>query len=197
MIAICGLSSGGICAFTTAWDRPDYFSKVMSHYGSFTNIRGGHNYEALIRKTPKKNINLYLQDGSNDLNNEHGNWWLANQQMASSLDYKSYDYTFVVYEQKNHSESTIFLKKTKLRQTFSRNNCSGNHKVCCLKPKTEPNSTGLKICLIMFIDKKSQYTTQCINNCLFSSKQQLFIHLIVRGTGVHNGKHGGVGFQKR
>jgi hypothetical protein len=90
-----------------------------------------------------------------------------------------------------------YLKKTKLRQTFSRNNCSGNHKVCCLKPKTEPNSTGLKICLIMFIDKKSQYTTQCINNCLFSSKQQLFIHLIVRGTGVHNGKHGGVGFQKR
>ncbi|PKQ43843.1 alpha/beta hydrolase [Confluentibacter flavum] len=95
MRAICGLSSGGICAFTAAWERPDYFSKVMSHYGSFTNIRGGHNYEAMIRKTPKKNIKVYLQDGSNDLNNEHGNWWLANQQMASSLEYKSYDYTFV------------------------------------------------------------------------------------------------------
>jgi len=87
MRAICGLSSGGICAFTAAWERPDYFSKVMSHFGSFTNIRGGHNYEAMIRKTPKKNIKVYLQDGSNDLNNEHGNWWLANQQMASSLEY--------------------------------------------------------------------------------------------------------------
>lgn len=95
MRAICGLSSGGICAFTAAWERPDYFSKVMSHFGSFTNIRGGHNYEAMIRKTPKKDIKVYLQDGSNDLNNEHGNWWLANQQMASSLEYKSYDHIFV------------------------------------------------------------------------------------------------------
>jgi len=95
MKAICGLSSGGICAFTAAWERPDYFSKVMSHFGSFTNIRGGHNYEAMIRKTPKKDIKVYLQDGSNDLNNEHGNWWLANQQMASSLQYKSYNYIFI------------------------------------------------------------------------------------------------------
>lgn len=95
MRAIAGLSSGGICAFTAAWERPNYFTKVMSHFGSFTNIRGGHNYEAMIRKTPKKNIKVYLQDGSNDLNNEHGNWWLANQQMASSLAYKSYDYIFV------------------------------------------------------------------------------------------------------
>lgn len=95
MKAICGLSSGGICAFTAAWERPEYFSKVMSHFGSFTNIRGGHNYEAMIRKTPQKPIKVYLQDGSNDLNNEHGNWWLANQQMASSLEYKLYDYTFV------------------------------------------------------------------------------------------------------
>ncbi len=92
---ICGLSSGGICAFTAAWERPDYFGNVISHFGSFTNIRGGHNYEAMIRKTPKKNIKVYLQDGSNDLNNEHGNWWLANQQMASSLEYKSYDFMFV------------------------------------------------------------------------------------------------------
>lgn len=95
MRAICGLSSGGICAFTAAWERPDYFSKVMSHFGSFTNIRGGHNYEAMIRKTPKKSLKVYLQDGSNDLNNEHGNWWLANQQLASSLEYKSYDFIFV------------------------------------------------------------------------------------------------------
>ncbi len=49
--AICGISSGGICAFTVAWQRPDAFSKVLSHVGSFTNIRGGHVYPALIRKT--------------------------------------------------------------------------------------------------------------------------------------------------
>ena len=95
MRAICGLSSGGICAFNAAWERPDYFSKVMSHFGSFTDIRGGHNYPSLIRKTDKKDIKVYLQDGSNDLDNEFGNWWLANQQMAAALKYKGYDYMFV------------------------------------------------------------------------------------------------------
>ena len=49
MHAICGLSSGAICAFTAAWQRPDYFHKVLSHIGSFTNIRGGHNYPFIIR----------------------------------------------------------------------------------------------------------------------------------------------------
>ena len=44
MRGICGISSGGICAFTAAWERPDYFHKVMSHVGSFTDIRGGHVY---------------------------------------------------------------------------------------------------------------------------------------------------------
>jgi len=93
--AICGISSGGICAFTVAWERPDNFRKVLSHVGSFTNIRGGHNYEAFIRKTPAKPIRVYLQDGSGDLDNEHGNWPLANQSMAASLKFKGYDYQFV------------------------------------------------------------------------------------------------------
>ncbi|MCH1410303.1 MAG: esterase family protein, partial [Verrucomicrobiales bacterium] len=47
MRVICGNSSGGICAFTVAWERPDAFRKVISHIGSFTNIRGGHVYPAL------------------------------------------------------------------------------------------------------------------------------------------------------
>ncbi len=54
--AICGISSGGICAFTVAWERPDLFSKVLSHVGSFTNIRHGDTYPGLIRKTPSKPI---------------------------------------------------------------------------------------------------------------------------------------------
>jgi enterochelin esterase-like enzyme len=97
--AICGSSSGGICAFTVAWERPDQFSKVLSHVGSFTNIRGGHNYEALIRKTkPAKPIKVFLQDGSNDLDNDFGNWPLANQQMYASLKYMKYDVKFVFGE---------------------------------------------------------------------------------------------------
>jgi enterochelin esterase family protein len=92
--AICGISSGGICAFTVAWERPDEFRKVISHVGSFVNIRGGHNYEALIRKTPAKPLRVFLQDGSGDLDNEHGNWPLANQQMAAALKFKKADYRF-------------------------------------------------------------------------------------------------------
>ena len=92
--AICGISSGGICAFTVAWQWPDAFRKVLSHVGSFTNIRGGHVYPALIRKTDKKPIRVFLQAGANDLDNAHGNWPLANQQMAAALKFAGYDYKF-------------------------------------------------------------------------------------------------------
>ena len=91
---IAGASSGGICAFTVAWERPDFFRKVISHIGSFTNIRGGHAYEALIRKSALRPMRIFLQDGSNDLDNAHGNWPLANQQMAAALKFRGYDYRF-------------------------------------------------------------------------------------------------------
>jgi len=93
--AICGISSGGICAFTVAWERPDSFRKVLSHVGSFTNIRGGHVYPAMIRKTEPKPLRVYLQDGEHDLDNEHGNWPLANQQMAKALAFQDYDYQLI------------------------------------------------------------------------------------------------------
>jgi enterochelin esterase family protein len=103
--AIAGISSGGICAWTVAWERPDEFRKVLSWVGSFTNIAsgktrrdGGHNYEALIRKTAKKPIRVFLQDGANDLDNNNGNWPLANQQMAKALKFAGYDYQFVFGE---------------------------------------------------------------------------------------------------
>lgn len=101
--AICGASSGGICAFTVAWEHPEWFGKVLSHIGSFTNIRGGHVYPALIRKTEPKPIRVYLQDGSNDLDNEHGNWWLSNLQMDKALAFMNYDYRFVA-GQGTHSQ---------------------------------------------------------------------------------------------
>lgn len=94
MHGIAGISSGGICAFTAAWFRPDYFHKVLSHVGSFTDIRGGYVYPALIRKNSQKDIRVFLQDGEKDLNNNFGNWWLANLQMKSSLEFKGYDFRF-------------------------------------------------------------------------------------------------------
>jgi enterochelin esterase-like enzyme len=96
--AICGMSSGGICAFTAAWERPDVFGNVISHCGSFTNIRGGHEYPWLVRKTERKPIRVFLQSGTNDVDVIFGNWPLANQEMAAALAYRDYDYQFVFGE---------------------------------------------------------------------------------------------------
>jgi enterochelin esterase family protein len=96
--AVCGSSSGGICAFTVAWEKPDQFGKVISHIGSFTNIRGGWAYPGLVRKTrgQPKPIKVYLQDGKDDLNNLFGNWPLANEDLAAALRFAGYEHKFVL-----------------------------------------------------------------------------------------------------
>ncbi|MBC7806507.1 MAG: esterase family protein [Akkermansiaceae bacterium] len=101
---VLGQSSGGICAFTAAWERPDQFGKVISWIGTYVNIAsgatgiaGGHNYPPMIRRSKRepKTIRVFLQDGANDLDNQFGNWPLANQEMAAALKYSGYDYKFV------------------------------------------------------------------------------------------------------
>jgi len=98
--AIAGSSSGGICAFNAAWHFPQLFSRVMSFIGSFTSIswrregnEGGHVYPFLIRRDPKRNIRVWLSDGSEDLENQFGSWPLQNLQMANSLKRQGYDFT--------------------------------------------------------------------------------------------------------
>ena len=92
--AICGISSGGICAFNAAWHRPETFGRVISHCGSFTAIRGGHQYPYLIRSTPRKPLRVFLQSGAADANIILGSWPLANQEMAAALEFAGYDYRF-------------------------------------------------------------------------------------------------------
>ncbi|MDO8541481.1 MAG: SMP-30/gluconolactonase/LRE family protein [Opitutaceae bacterium] len=101
--AIAGSSSGGIAAFTTAWERPDQFRKVFSTVGSFTNIRGGNDYPALIRKTERKPIRMFLQDSSGDLDNTNGHWPTANQRMHAALRYMGYDVRFDFVEGYGHN----------------------------------------------------------------------------------------------
>jgi enterochelin esterase family protein len=93
--AIGGASSGAICAFTAAWNRPDLFGRVCSQIGSFTNIRGGDAYPDLIRKAEKKPIKVFLADGTNDLINAAGDWWQANEAMAAALREKGYEVDFL------------------------------------------------------------------------------------------------------
>lgn len=99
---ISGVSSGGICAFNVAWHYPKAFGCVLSHCGSFTNIRGGHNFPYLIRSTERKPIRVFLQSGKADANIVSGNWPLANQQMAAALTYVDYDMQFA-FGQGGHS----------------------------------------------------------------------------------------------
>lgn len=91
---VCGISSGGICAFSVAWFHPQEFRRVISHCGSFTNIRGGHNYPYLVRATPRKPIRVFLQSGENDGATIFGDWPTANLSMAAALEYAGYDHRF-------------------------------------------------------------------------------------------------------
>jgi gluconolactonase len=77
--AIAGSSSGAICAFTAAWERPDAFRRVFSAIGTYVGLRGGNNYPTLIRKFEPKPLRVFLQDGSHDLNIYGGDRWMANQ----------------------------------------------------------------------------------------------------------------------
>ena len=65
---IGGASSGAIAAFTVAWQRPNDFRKVLSIVGSFVNLgdRGGDTYADIVRKSEKKPLRIFLQDGRND-----------------------------------------------------------------------------------------------------------------------------------
>ena len=94
MRGIAGGSSGGICAWTVCWEKPESFRKALIWVGTFVDIRGGHNYPPMVRKTEKKPIRAYLLAGENDLDNQFGNWPLANKQMAAALKYSGYDFHF-------------------------------------------------------------------------------------------------------
>jgi len=97
--AIGGTSSGAIASFTVAWHKPESFGNVISFIGSYTSIGyrpatattpmipGGDTYPGLIRKNPIRPMRIFLQDGANDLNNIHGSWFLANQQMLSAMNW--------------------------------------------------------------------------------------------------------------
>jgi len=94
--ALCGLSSGGICAFNVAWERPGSFGKVISHCGSFVDLRGGHLVAPAVRAAPQRPLRVFLQSGANDLDIRFGNWLLANQTLASALAYRGYDHQLVI-----------------------------------------------------------------------------------------------------
>jgi enterochelin esterase family protein len=99
---IGGASSGAIAAFTVAWERPDHFRKVLSIVGSFTNIRGGHQYADIVSKSEKKTIRIFMQDGRNDnraLNTAGAydatrDWFYQNVRLMEALTAKGYEVNY-------------------------------------------------------------------------------------------------------
>ena len=100
--AIGGESSGGIASFNAAWQLPEQFSRVHSTIGSYTSIQwrpeqkqdGGNLFPFMVRKQPRRNIRVWLSDGADDLENNHGSWPLQNIQLANSLKMREYDFHF-------------------------------------------------------------------------------------------------------
>jgi len=89
--AIAGQSSGGICAFNAAWERPAEFSRVLSVIGSLVPMRGGDVYSGLVRITEPKAIRVFLQDNAGDQNIYSGDWFMGNQTLERALTYAHYE----------------------------------------------------------------------------------------------------------
>ncbi|TWT81188.1 Gluconolactonase precursor [Planctomycetes bacterium CA13] len=101
---ICGASSGAICAFAAAWNRPDAFRRVYSMIGTFVGLRGGDELATLVRKTEPKALRVFLQDGENDLNIYAGDWWMENQTMYRALVWAGYEVEHVWGDGKHSHE---------------------------------------------------------------------------------------------
>jgi enterochelin esterase-like enzyme/sugar lactone lactonase YvrE len=143
--AVCGISSGGICAFTVAWEKPDQFGKVLSHIGSFTNIRGGWAYPGLVRKTKDrlKPIKVYLQDGKDDLNNLHGNWPLGNRDLAAALQFAGYHYKLEMTEGGHSGKFGGEVFPDALRWLWSKDSQPSNIPVVETKPEWQPHPDAI------------------------------------------------------
>jgi enterochelin esterase-like enzyme len=108
--AIQGQSSGGIAAFVTGWHRPDQFSRIATQHGTFTSVafrnkepEAGHVIPTWVRRAPRKNLRVWVSDGSEDYENEWGSWPLQNIQLANSLKFRGYDFRFLPGQGNHHA----------------------------------------------------------------------------------------------
>ncbi|MGC3972175.1 MAG: RICIN domain-containing protein [Pirellulales bacterium] len=91
---MAGGSSGGIAAFTAAWNRPDAFSRVYAASGSWVAFRGGHEFPTMVRKFEAKPIRSFLTTATHDMENCAGDWFLLDLEMDKALKFSGYDYQF-------------------------------------------------------------------------------------------------------
>ena len=144
---ITGVSSGGIAAFTVAWERPDQFRRVYTSIGSFVGMRGGDRYPTWIRLTEPKPLRLFIHEGKNDLNITNGDWWIANQALQRSLAFAGYQHKFTWDETGHERRGGNLVQEQALRYIWQ-------------DWKTEPvaaNWTGTKHTMTKFFPSGSEW----------------------------------------
>jgi len=113
--SIAGASSGAICAFNAAWERPDAFRRVFSTIGTYVGLRGADEMATLVRKTEPKPLRVFLEDGYSDLNIYAGDWYIANQYMLSALTWAGYEVNHAWGEGAHSSTHALMIMADGLR----------------------------------------------------------------------------------
>lgn len=117
--ATMGGSSGGSAAFTMAWFHPEWYRRVLTYSGTYTDNQTPENpelphgaweyHERLLAQTAPKPLRVWLQVGENDNGAKNTaadlhNWVIANQRMARALKAKGYHYQFVYSLAAGHTD---------------------------------------------------------------------------------------------
>lgn len=96
---VSGISSGGIAGFAIMWYKSDVFGNAILSSPSFGNIRNGNMWPSIIRTTKeKKNIRPVFCVGEYDGDIIFGNWVLVDKDVANALNYREYDYRFIIHK---------------------------------------------------------------------------------------------------
>ena len=117
-----GGSSGGACALSMAWYRPNLYHRVLTYSGTYINQQWPYDpetphgaweyHENLIPKSKPKPIRLWMQIAENDLRSHDEeatlhNWVLANLRMAQVLKARKYHYQLVFSKDSGHVDGRV------------------------------------------------------------------------------------------
>lgn len=120
--ASMGGSSGGACAFTMGWFRPDLYRRILTYSGTYVNQQAPKNpklphgaweyHENLIPKSETKPLRVWLEVGEKDNGFQKDaasmhNWTMSNVRMAAALKAKGYHYHYVFAEGAGHNDGKV------------------------------------------------------------------------------------------
>ncbi|MGZ4777069.1 MAG: alpha/beta hydrolase [Oryzihumus sp.] len=122
---ICGGSSGGNCAFTAAWLRPDAFRRVVCCLSSFVQMPDGNPYPVLIPEAPRRPLRIFMQAGHRDLcwNEPEWNWLANNLRVVAALAEAGYDFRLVLGDGGHSPNHGGVLLPDALRWVFRPTGC--------------------------------------------------------------------------